>query len=90
MIMEKISKIRNRIIDLQKEWKTIGPVPKESDGSIWERFRKPCDTFFDRYEDHFAAVQNQLVTESDIERGTACRGLASYQNPRRGKPPGHD
>jgi len=58
---EKISKIRNRIIDLQKEWKTIGPVPKESDARIWERFRKPCDAFFDHFEAHFAELQNQLA-----------------------------
>ncbi len=64
---EKISKIRNRIIDLQKEWKTIGPVPKESDTAIWDRFRKPCDAFFERYEDHFAAIHNQLAQNQTLK-----------------------
>jgi DNA polymerase III psi subunit len=64
---EKISKIRNNIIDLQKEWKIIGPVPKESDTAIWERFRKPCDAFFNRFEDHFAAVQDQQTQNQTLK-----------------------
>ncbi len=72
---EKISKIRRRIIDLQKEWKTIGPVPKESDTAIWDRFRKPCDAFFDRFEDHFAAVQNQLSQNQTLKEELLAEAL---------------
>ena len=33
---------------LQKEWKTIGPVPKKYSDSIWKRFIGACDYFFDQ------------------------------------------
>ncbi len=72
---EKISKIRRSIIDLQKEWKTIGPVPKESDNAIWDRFRKPCDVFFDRYEDHFAAVLDQLSQNQTLKEELLVEAL---------------
>lgn len=33
---------------LQKEWKTIGPVPKKYSDAIWKRFIAACDHFFDQ------------------------------------------
>jgi hypothetical protein len=32
----------------QAEWKTIGPVPKGFEKTLWERFRRACDQFFTR------------------------------------------
>lgn len=37
----------NQIISLQKTWKTIGHVPEKFKDSIYERFKKSCDAFFD-------------------------------------------
>jgi hypothetical protein len=37
---------------LQAEWKTIGQVPRAQSRRIWERFRKPCDQFFTRWQEH--------------------------------------
>ena len=36
------------MIQLQKEWKSIGTVPKKDSDTVWKRFSKACDTFFDR------------------------------------------
>lgn len=33
---------------LQKEWRTIGPVPKKYSDAIWKRFIAACDHFFDQ------------------------------------------
>jgi hypothetical protein len=32
---------------LQREWKKIGPVPKDVSDAIWERFHAACDGFFE-------------------------------------------
>jgi hypothetical protein len=37
---------------LQAEWKEIGPVPRAVSQRIWERFRRPCDRFFTRWQEH--------------------------------------
>jgi hypothetical protein len=37
---------------LQAEWKAIGPVPRAHSQRSWERFRKACDRFFTRFEEH--------------------------------------
>ena len=39
---------------LQAEWKTVGPVPKEQNEPVWERFRKANDAFFERRQAHFS------------------------------------
>jgi hypothetical protein len=33
---------------LQKEWKTVGPIPKRYAETLWKRFIGACDYFFDR------------------------------------------
>lgn len=35
-------------LELQKEWKTIGAVPKKQSDAVWRRFIDACDYFFDR------------------------------------------
>jgi len=37
---------------LQAEWKAVGPVPRSVSQRVWERFRKPCDRFFTRFQEH--------------------------------------
>jgi hypothetical protein len=32
--------------ELQRAWKAIGPVPKESQDAIWARFRAACDRYY--------------------------------------------
>jgi hypothetical protein len=32
---------------LQAEWKTIGPAPKEQSDAVWNRFREACDKVYD-------------------------------------------
>ena len=33
---------------LQKEWKTIGAVPKKHSDAVWKRFQEACDYFFEQ------------------------------------------
>ncbi|MDR1339762.1 MAG: DUF349 domain-containing protein [Prevotellaceae bacterium] len=35
-------------IELQRQWKLIGPVPRKYSGSLWNEFRESCDIFFNR------------------------------------------
>ncbi len=46
------------LIKLQKEWKEIGPVPRKQSEKCWKRFRKACDTFFNRKAGFFAQLDN--------------------------------
>ncbi|MBQ0057451.1 MAG: DUF349 domain-containing protein [Bacteroidales bacterium] len=39
-------KTSDLLVNMQKEWKTIGPVPRKMSNQVWERFRGACDVFF--------------------------------------------
>jgi hypothetical protein len=45
---------------LQAEWKAVGPVPKEHNDRVWERFRKANDDFFERRKIHFSELDSDL------------------------------
>ena len=40
-------KTADELVELQKEWKKIGPVAKRSGDSVWKRFISACDCFFE-------------------------------------------
>lgn len=38
----------NKFVELQKEWKTIGPVAHKISDTIWKHFNDACNYFFDK------------------------------------------
>ncbi len=41
-------KTADELVELQKQWKTVGPVEKKHSDAVWKRFQEACDYFFDR------------------------------------------
>lgn len=37
----------DRFVEMQKEWRTIGAVPKKYSDALWKRFTTACDAFFE-------------------------------------------
>lgn len=44
------------LINLQEEWKKIGPAPKKQADKLWKRFRSACDEFFNNKAKYFANI----------------------------------
>jgi hypothetical protein len=44
------------LINLQKHWKEIGPVPRKYSDVVWKRFRGACDEFFKNKSEHFSTI----------------------------------
>lgn len=38
----------NKLIELQRQWKTIGPAPHKASEAVWKRFNEACNKFFNR------------------------------------------
>jgi hypothetical protein len=49
-------KTTEELIQLQQEWKKIGPVPKKFSDKIWKRFRAACDEFFNNKSSYFSNI----------------------------------
>ena len=56
-LIEKAEELKNSdawqetskaLIDLQKEWKTIGPVARKYSDDLWKKFTDTCDEFFNK------------------------------------------
>lgn len=52
---EDVRKAIDAIRGLQKEWQSVGPVPREVDQRLWGQFRKHCDAVFQKREQESAA-----------------------------------
>jgi hypothetical protein len=51
---------------LQADWKAVGAVRRNQSEEVWQRFRKACDAFFDRYKhrDQVAAEARRSEREA--------------------------
>ena len=63
--------IRSReLIELQKVWKKIGFAPKKYNTQVYERFRKACDSFFDKKREYYShnreEQQNNLQLKTEL------------------------
>ncbi len=50
-------KATDELLQLQSEWKTIGPVAKRNSEKVWARFRAACDEFFNRKAQHYDTLR---------------------------------
>lgn len=53
-------KTTEEMVAIQKEWKTIGPVPRKFSDAIWKQFVGACDYFFEQKNKN---VSSQKVEE---------------------------
>ena len=49
----------DKLIALQKEWKTIGMVPKKLGDQLWEEFLGACNKFFEARNEQTAGQRNE-------------------------------
>ena len=56
------NKTTQDLIKIQKEWKTIGPVPRKYSDAIWKEFVEACDHFFDQKKKVFSSNKEEETT----------------------------
>lgn len=62
------NKTEDEIKSLQATWKEIGPVPQRVSQALWERFRRPCDRFFERRNQHLAQLKAERQHNAEMKR----------------------
>ena len=71
---------------LQGEWKAIGAVRKNKSEAIWQRFRKACDHFFERYKDRDNLERQAAASAREALCGD-LEGLAPAEGAEGAEPP---
>jgi hypothetical protein len=56
-------------INIQRQWKEIGPIPRKHSDIIWKRFRVACDHFFDKKSEHFSDVDSGQIDNLKLKEG---------------------
>ena len=60
----------NQLIQLQKQWKTLGHAGRKNEQKLWKAFRTACDDFFNSKNSHFSeqdkAYEDNLTAKNDI------------------------
>lgn len=59
-----------KVVALQKMWRTIGFAPKKQNNKVYQRFREACDNFFEKkrgfYADNKELQQNNLQQKIEL------------------------
>ena len=60
----------DKIVALQKMWRTIGFAPKKQNNRVYQRFREACDSFFEKkrsfYSDNKEIQLNNLQLKTEL------------------------
>ena len=59
----------DKVVELQKTWKTIGHVPEKMKDKIYERFKKACDAFFNGKREKGNVVEQEY--EENLKKKVA-------------------
>ena len=65
-----------QIIEIQKEWKTIGFAPQKMNVKIFERFRTACDDFFTQKTLFFKELKEKFHENAEKKRALIERAQA--------------
>ncbi len=61
-------KTSDEFIELQKQWKEIGPVSRKKSEQVWKRFRAACDAFFNNREKNHGNQDSEQVENLEKKR----------------------
>jgi hypothetical protein len=64
----------DKVIALQKQWKQIGQVPEKFKDTIFDRFKKACDAYFDRKRAKNSEVEREFV-ENLAKKQAICEKI---------------
>jgi hypothetical protein len=60
----------DKVVELQKMWRTIGFAPKKQNNKVYQRFRDTCDAFFEKkrgfYADNKEIQLNNLQLKTEL------------------------
>ena len=51
----------NKIIELQQQWKKVGPVARKYSDDLWKKFTTACDTFFEAKREATKEIREQYA-----------------------------
>lgn len=66
------------LIELQKQWKEVGPVQYKYSQKLWDRFRAACDRFFDRRSGKVQAATDEQQEENLAQKQEIIKKIEHF------------
>ncbi len=70
------NKASDRLLEIQKTWKTIGFAPKRDNNRIYERFREACNKFFELKRAFYADVKSEMDQNLQLKQELCAQAEA--------------
>ena len=74
--IKKFNDISDRLTDLLKVWKTLGPAPTKLNDDIWSRFKQVLDKFFQSKKEFFDQLKDAQMQNYNLKLNLAIRAEA--------------
>ena len=70
----------NRMKNIQKDWRSIGFVPRKLSNTLWMEFRSQCNLYFDRIKSGYQRI-NKKELEAHQKKEAFIKSIADLQIP---------
>jgi hypothetical protein len=74
------SSYNNRMKNIQKDWRSIGFVPRKLSNILWEEFRSQCNLYFDRIKSGYQRI-NKNELDAHHKKEAFIKSIAGFQMP---------
>lgn len=70
----------NRMKNIQKDWRSIGFIPRKLSDTLWEEFRSQCNLYFERIKSGYERI-NKNEVEAYQKKKEFIKGIENFQIP---------
>jgi uncharacterized protein DUF349 len=77
-------KTAEKLKDLQRQWKDVGPVPEKFRNSVYEEFKAACDEFFNNRRDS-QSKEEEGYTDNLVKKEALCALIFSKADNKEGE-----
>ncbi len=70
----------NRMKNIQKDWRSVGFIPRKLSNTLWEEFRSQCNLYFERIKSGYQRI-NKNELEAYQKKETFIKSIAGIQMP---------
>jgi len=70
----------NRMKNIQKDWRSVGFIPRKLSNKLWEEFRSQCNLYFERIKSGYQRI-NKNELEAYQNKETFIKSIAGIQMP---------
>lgn len=85
--LDKLENIKEAIVELNElheEFKHIGPIPKEDQEPVWQRFKAASDRIYAKRKEYFEVLKTELSENAEKKQalGDQAEGFANFTSDR--------